>query len=74
MYGAEYQLQCVANNGGNVGMSPDLCQVDPTDSHIGTERMPCANFSGSYELIRGCYGSDLVQPGPVTKLGGWTHR
>jgi len=53
VYGAEYRLHYVVNNGCSVGVSTSLCQVDPTNAHTGTERTLCANFSGPYEPIRG---------------------
>lgn len=34
-YRAEYWLQCDGNDGDNVGMPQSLCQVGPTDVHIG---------------------------------------
>jgi len=36
LYGAEYRLQCVGNDGGNVGISQSLRQVGPTNAHTGT--------------------------------------
>jgi len=36
VHGAEYRLQCVGNDGGNVGISQSLRQVGPTNAHTGT--------------------------------------
>ena len=36
LYGAEYRLQCVGNDGSNVGISQSLRQVGPTNAHTGT--------------------------------------
>ena len=38
VYGAEYQLQCVGNGGGNIGTSQSLQKVGPRNAHTGTER------------------------------------
>ena len=38
MYGAEYRLQCVGNDGGNVGISQSLRQVGPTNAQTGTQK------------------------------------
>jgi len=37
-HGAEFWLQCTWNDGGNVGISQSLLQVDSTSSYTGTER------------------------------------
>ena len=52
-YGAEYQLQCVGNGGGNVGTLQSLCQMGPTNAHAGTEITLYASLSGPIELIEG---------------------
>lgn len=51
MYGAEYQLQCVANNGGNVGILPSLHQVRPMNAHARTEGTLFSSLSKSIEPI-----------------------
>ena len=38
VYGDEYQLQFLGNDGDNVGISQTLHQVCPTDFHTGAER------------------------------------
>ena len=53
MFRAEYWLQCVRNDGGNVGISQSLHQVDPMSAHTGKERTPYASLSGPTEPIRG---------------------
>ena len=37
VYRADYQHQCMGNNGGNIEISQSLCQVGPTNAHMGTE-------------------------------------
>lgn len=37
MSGAEYQLQCVGNYGGNVGILQSLRQLGPTNAHRETK-------------------------------------
>ena len=49
VYRAEYWLQCIGNNGDNVGISQSLHQVGPTNAHTGTERTPYASLSGPTE-------------------------
>ena len=36
VYGAEYRLQCIQNDSGNVGILQSLCQVGPTNAHTRT--------------------------------------
>ena len=53
MYGAEYRLQCVGNDGGNVGI---LQSFVPGGSHKFSHRnikKPYARLSGPIEPIRG---------------------
>jgi len=49
VYEAEYQLWCIGNDGGNVGISQSFWQVDPIDTHTGSRRTPYASLSGPYE-------------------------
>jgi len=53
VYGAECQLQCTRNNGGNTGILQCLCQIVPTNAHMGTERTSYAHLSGPVEQIKG---------------------
>ena len=53
VYGAEYQLQCVGNDGDNTGISKSLHQVGPMNLHTGTERTQYAGLSGPTEPIGG---------------------
>ena len=57
VYRAEYQLQCVGNDGGNVEISWSLHQVCPTNARTGTERTPYASLSGPTEPIRDWKGT-----------------
>ena len=50
VYRAEYWLQCIGN-GGSVGISQILSQVDPTNAHTGTEWTLHASLSGPIESI-----------------------
>lgn len=50
MYRAEYPLLCIGNNGGNVGLSQNLWQVDPMSAHMGTERTHHAGLSDVLKL------------------------
>jgi len=49
VYGAEYQLQCVGDDSGNVGISQSSHQLGPMNAHTGTKRTLHANFSGPTE-------------------------
>ena len=51
VYGAEYLLQWVRNNGGSIGILQSLHQVCPTDAHVGTVRTLYASLSGPTEPI-----------------------
>jgi len=51
VYGTEYQPQCIGNDGGNIGMSQSLCQVGPTNAHMGTKRTPYTSLPGPTEPI-----------------------
>ena len=53
VYGAEYQLQWVTDDGGSVGISQSLRQVDPTDAHTETERTLYTSLSGPAEPVPG---------------------
>ena len=49
VYGAEYQLQCVGNDGGSVGILQGLCQVNSMNAYTGSERTTYTNLSGPIE-------------------------
>lgn len=51
MFWTEYHLQCIGNNGGNVGILQGLHQVGPMNAHTGTERVPYTILSGPIEPI-----------------------
>jgi len=53
LHGAEYQLKCIGNDGADAGVSKNLRQVGPTDSHTGKERSLYASFSVLIEPICG---------------------
>ena len=38
VYGPEYWLQCIGNDGGNIRILKSFPQVDSTHSHTGAER------------------------------------
>lgn len=50
---AEYQFQCVGNNGGDIEILQGLCQVGPMNAHRGTERTSHASFSGPIKPTQG---------------------
>ena len=54
MYGVEYKLQCIGNNGGNVGILQSLLQVDPTNAHRGKIKNTickiCWDLPNQYEV------------------------
>jgi len=52
VYGDEYWLHCVGNDGGNVGTLQSLYQVGPVRDHTGAERTLCASLAGLIEPIR----------------------
>ena len=47
-----YQLRCVGNDSGNVGISQSLHQVFPMNVHTGAERTLYAGLSGTTEPMR----------------------
>ena len=49
VYGAEYQLHCVGNDGGNISMLKSLHHMGPVNVHKETERMLFASLSGPIE-------------------------
>jgi len=72
VYGAEYRLQCVVHNGGNVGISQSVHQVDPTNAHTGTQRTPCASCQdllNQYEAE-----GDSFQDRIITGDETWCHH
>ena len=53
MYGAEFQLQCIGNDGGNTEIPQSLCQMSLMNAQKGTERTLYASLSepiGLYHL------------------------
>jgi len=72
VYGAECQLQCTRNNGGNTGILQCLCQIVPTNAHMGTERtlyMVCQDLLNQYQA-EGDSSLDLV----ITSDEMWCHH
>jgi len=73
VYRVEYQLQCLGNDGGNVGILQSLHQVGPMNAHVGTERTLCASLSGPIGQILKAEGDsflDCIITGDET----WCHH
>lgn len=47
VYGPEYWLQCIGNDGGNIRILKSFPQVDSTHSHTGAERILYVSLSGT---------------------------
>ena len=60
LHGAEYQLKCIGNDGADVGISKNLRQVGPTDSHTWAERTPYISLSGPTEPTRHFPGRNIM--------------
>ena len=70
VYGAEYQLQCIGNNGGKIEISQRLCQICPVNAHTGRERTPYASLSGPVEAeYEDEVTASWITSLPVTRCG-----
>ena len=71
VYRAEYWLQYVGSDGGNIGVLQSLQQVDPVNAQTGIERTPYASLSEPTEPAQGprrrqSFSCNAIMPGPIS--------